>query len=138
MMKIFQSVLFILASIMLIGCSHSDNPERQKAFDEVMEIHDEVMPEISTINKLTRQIKSVLEKGENLEKADLMKTILTDLEAAEEGMMDWMHDLDVPGKDIPDAQAIQYLNSEKIKISKVSVDMKESIAAGKNILGIKK
>jgi len=138
MMKIFQSVLFILASIMLIGCSHSDNPERQKAFDEVMEIHDEVMPEISTINKLTRQIKGVLEKGENPEKADLMKTILTDLEAAEEGMMDWMHDLDVPGKDVPDAQAIQYLNSEKIKISKVSVDMKESIAAGKNILGIKK
>lgn len=137
MYKIIQGIL-LLACLSIISCKHSDNPERQKAFDEVMEIHDEVMPEISTINKLTRQLKGKIDMMANPDSIQIMKTALSDLEKSEEGMMDWMHELDVPGKKIEDAAAIVYLNKEKIKIRKVSVDMKKSIANGKLILGLKK
>ncbi len=133
-MKYYFLLLFF-GSICLISCGHSDNPERQKAFDAMMEVHDEVMPEISTINKLSRKLKKKIETTVNQDSVAMMKQTLTALEEAEEGMMDWMHELDVPGKKVEDADAIAYMKKETDKISIVSQKMKNSISAGKTILG---
>ncbi len=137
-MKILNSFfVLIFGVVLLVNCSHSDNPERQKAFDEMMEVHDEVMPEISTINKLSRQIKKKISATANQDSLIMMKATLTRLEEAEEGMMDWMHELDVPGKKVEDAKAIAYMQKEKDKISIVSQKMKKAIQSGKSLLGEK-
>ena len=127
--------LLLISTLVLVNCGHSDNPERQKAFDEMMEVHDEVMPEISTINALSRKLKEKIAASGNQDSLIMMKATLTRLEEAEEGMMDWMHKLDVPKKDIEDAKAIAYMKKEKEKISIVSTNMKKAIQSGKAILG---
>ena len=137
MKNLYYFFLFTLCSFILVNCGHSDNPERQKAFDEMMEVHDEVMPEISTINKLSRKIKKKIENTTNQDSMIMMKATLTRLEEAEEGMMDWMHELDVPGKKIEDVKAIEYMKKEKDKISIVSRKMKKAIESGKSLLGEK-
>ena len=131
----FYFLLLALSCLSFMHCGHSDNPERQKAFDEMMQVHDEVMPEISTINKLSRKLKKKIEMTQNQDSLIMMKATLTRLEEAEEGMMDWMHELNVPGKNIEDANAIDYMKKEKDKISIVSQKMKKSILSGKAILG---
>ena len=137
MKNLYYFFLMTVSFLILVNCGHSDNLERQKAFDEMMEIHDEVMPEISTINKLARQLKKKIGLTTNQDSVIMMKATLKRLEDAEEGMMDWMHELDVPGKKIEDAKAIEYMKKEKDKISIVSQKMKKSIESGKSLLGEK-
>ena len=126
--------LLLISTLVLVNCGHSDNPERQKAFDEMMEVHDEVMPEISTINALSRKLKEKIAASGNQDSLIMMKATLTRLEEAEEGMMDWMPKLDVPKKDIEDAKAIAYMKKEKEKISIVSNNMKKAIQSGNCLL----
>ena len=49
-------------------------------------------------------------------------------------MMDWMHQLDIPGSNVSDEEAIAYLKEEKLKISSVSSRMKTAIQSGKAIM----
>jgi len=100
-----------------------------------MAIHDEVMPEMGTIHKLEKGIKKKIANTASQDSLIMMKATLKRVSESGEGMMDWMHKLDVPGKKVPDAEAIAYLKSEKEKISMVSMKMKKAIASGKAILG---
>ncbi len=121
--------------LILVSCAHSDNPERNKAYDEMMSVHDEVMPEMGTIYKLEKKLKKKIETTTNPDSLAVMNKTLKKLSASGEGMMDWMHNLDVPGKKVPDAEAIVYLKSEKEKISKISTSMKESIESSQKLVG---
>jgi hypothetical protein len=132
---VFKALAFTFLLFGLYACVHSDNPERNKAYDDMMAIHDEVMPEMGTIHKLEKKLKAKIENTSNQDSIVILKATLKSLSASGEGMMDWMHNLDVPNKKVPDTDAIDYMNAEKEKISKVSVQMKESIAASKALLG---
>ena len=49
--------LLLLLTVMILSCKPDlSNPEVEKLYKEVMIIHDEVMPEISTIHKLKKKI----------------------------------------------------------------------------------
>jgi len=126
----------ILATIFIFGsCAHSDNPERNKAYDDMMAIHDEVMPEMGTIYKLEKGLKKKIMNTTNPDSLAIMNNTLKRLSESGEGMMDWMHKLDIPGKKVPDTDAIAYFKKETSKISAVSKQMKESISSSKALLG---
>jgi len=127
---VFSSLLFSLSS-----CSHSDNPERNKAYDEMMAIHDEVMPEMGTIHRLEKGLKKKIENTSSPDSLVMIKATLQRLSDSGDSMMDWMHNLDVPGKKVPDDEAIAYLKLERDKISTVSTRMKKSIESSKALLG---
>ena len=139
MLRNYRIVLGLLLTAIccMFSCKHSSNPERQAIYDQVMEIHDEVMPEMSTINKLERQLKKKLETMESQDSIIMVKGTVKRLGEAGEGMMDWMHQLKVPGSEVPDEEAIDYLKEEKIKISHVSSKMKTAIQSGKSIMAEK-
>ena len=136
MLRKFPAVvcLFMITICCMFSCKHSSNPERQAIYDQVMEIHDEVMPEMSTINKLERQLKRKLETMESQDSIIMVKGTVKRLGEAGESMMDWMHQLDIPGTNVPDEEAIAYLKQEKLKISSVSSRMKTAIQSGKAIM----
>ena len=136
MLRKFPAVLglFMITICCIFSCKHSSNPERQAIYDQVMEIHDEVMPEMSTINKLERQLKRKLETMESQDSIIMVKGTVKRLGEAGESMMDWMHQLDIPGSNVSDEEAIAYLKEEKLKISSVSSRMKTAIQSGKAIM----
>lgn len=96
--------------------------EIQKAYESVMHVHDEVMPEIATIQKLKRKIKKLEVKN------DTAMKLITQLERSDDGMMDWMADFKLNTKASKTDQ-LKYLLAEQSKIDRVSLDMKESIKA---------
>ena len=121
----------IISLFIILGCGPKhDNPEVKKLYDEVMEIHDEVMPKISDISKLRRKIK----KQENKPPSTL--TLIKQLEDADDGMMSWMSDFQVykSYKDSTKESKMRYLNIEKMKIKKVSDDMHTAITTAKQHL----
>lgn len=116
-----------------------ENDPNQALYDQVMDLHDEVMPKMDDIYKIKSQLQEkiantpemVKEKKESLE-----KMILT-LDSASNAMMDWMHQFQ-PLSDSADAEeARAYLESQMEKIRKVKEEMNAALEqareeAGKN------
>ncbi len=99
-------------------------------FAEVMEVHDAVMPKMSEMNRLRRDLKALPESTP--ETAAAIDSLLM----AEEGMWNWMRDFKTLDKfeGQPDATVLDYLNKEKVIISEVSRQMLSSIDRAQALL----
>lgn len=127
----FILIIFIVS---LIQCkSDQANPQVDKLYKEVMIVHDEVMPETTTIHNLKKSIKSLPEID------SFGYSLIKELDDADEEMMSWMSDFSHYRniKDSKDSVKIEYLKSEFVKISDVSKSMKSSIARAKKYLASK-
>lgn len=126
-----KSLFFLIPALFLLACGpkHKD-AEVQQLYDKVIEVHDEVMPKMSDINKLKRSIR----KLETDDPAAM--TLIKNLADADEGMMTWMADFQKYKtlKDSSKAAKLAYLNSEKVRIQKVSDMMNQSIADAQKYL----
>lgn len=113
--------------------------EQQKLWDELMAVHDEVMPKISTIHKLSRQLRNYQETTTNLSAAtnvSINETVKM-LDDADESMFSWMNNLRQlkPLQDTEKHEDIlTYLKAEQKKMDKVKTDMLNSIAKGKTLV----
>ena len=96
-------------------------------YDKVMAIHDNVMPEMTTIHALKRDLKAI-EKPET--KDIIIKNIIA-LDNADEAMMSWMADFKVPEDK---SQEAEYLKKEKEVIQSVGDQMYASIHQAQKLL----
>jgi len=134
-MNIFKSML--LLSCFLAACNSSgvDNDVKYKLdnlHQEVMDVHDAVMPELGTINKLRKQLKKQLKDDSNPNK-DKVQDLIYRLGEADDAMMTWMSEFKKPSyKD--EAAARTIYEQEKIKITAVDQKMKKAIVDAQNYL----
>lgn len=128
--KIF--IYSLLTFFTIISCAPADKPAEvetevtepkspiELAWDEVMVVHDEVMPKMSTLSRLKKQLRQ-----DSVKHAELIATITQ----AEDGMWDWMHQL-TPLKTIKtmsETEAKSTLDQEMASITEVKRLMLESI-----------
>ena len=125
----------ILLLVAMFSCQPSGESELKVLKDEVMAIHDEVMPQMGD---LRRTRKDLMLQADSLMASDSVRaTELNDLaskiEGANEGMMQWMraYEPDFAGSD---EEIKNYLEAQKLSIEKVRDEMKKSLADGKNAL----
>jgi len=122
--------LFIILLFVFQSCHQQVKNNEQKnnpLYDQVMAIHDSVMPEMSTIHSLKRDLKAI----ENADKKDLVYKRIKDLDEADEAMMSWMASFKVPD----DTSVVEsYLRGEKEKISGISNLMFQSINDARSLL----
>lgn len=128
--------LFFILSVCLstfYSCQKLE-PEVEKRYEEVMAIHDEVMPRMSDIHRLKKRLSKV----DTAQLTDMSPNILLDhslkLEKADNAMMDWMANFKKPKKDMPEDIAIAYLYEEKKAITAVRDLMLESIKEAEALL----
>jgi hypothetical protein len=106
--------------------------------EQVMAIHDSVMPEMSTISRLVGQLKPLAdstEAGQTYQKA------MVDLQEAHTAMMDWMkgfgdrfdHEEIMKGKELS-AEKQQWLKEEEVKVKQMAEQVKGSIARARALL----
>ena len=135
----FILFLFISTIFLNTGCNKF-NPEEQALWDQVMKLHDDSMLNHSVMMKNTTQIRKALKSGENIpgQLEIAIKPVLEKIDAADEAMMSWMHDLKGPiklsGKSHEEIMA--YLKGEKIKIEKIDKDILEQLTTSRNILNV--
>jgi len=119
------SVLFIL-SCNLNQKKGETEYVLKKLHSEVMDIHDEVMPKMSSINKLERELKSRLEDPE-VNKKDSIQQLIYQLDEADDAMMNWMSEFKTPDyEDFEAAEQVYIL--EKSKINAVKSKMNSTIS----------
>ena len=122
-----KNIIFLLIiGACFVGCREKSTLEK-----EVIAIHDEVMPKMGAIHLAKKKLRKVLSSStDSLQKSNVLQMI-ADLDDADEGMMTWMADWDVPSEE---PQKTKYLLQEKEKITKVKVDMLTSLQNANDFL----
>ena len=122
--------LFILTLAWSCGQKTQDN---QALYDEVMKVHDEVMPKMDDIYKLKQELKKQMADSSTLtieKKKTIEATILT-LDSASENMMVWMRNFNPLPDSLGEEKARAYLEEQQEKITKVKEEMLEAIDKAK-------
>lgn len=109
------------------------NPEVKALSDATGAIHDEAMKEMAEMNRIGRRLKEVMKTARmTKELSDRYVTVLTDMEKAEAGMMDWMTQYKEP-EGGPE-EALRYLQEQKQKIEQSKKDIHAALEAGNMLL----
>ncbi len=132
-------IVFLLVIVTACNQTAQQQQEEQKRWEEMMAIHDEVMPKMADINALSRQLKeklAVLDTTQTEAQQKLRQTIEA-LSAAEDGMMTWMAEIE-PLSTLRETkkheEIMTYLAEELKKVTKVKEDMLRSIELGQQAL----
>ena len=122
----------LLLTVLLIGCQQKGN---QELYDEVMKVHDEVMPKMNDIHKAKQQLKNEITNTPDITEARKteLETIIVKLDSASEGMMVWMREFNPPPDSKGVEQARDYLKNEKEKVEKVKKDITEALEKAKGV-----
>ncbi len=129
--------LLIISCVLMYSCKNKNvDPELQSLMDNVMAVHDEVMPKMGEIHKLKKQLKKELKNNleEVSEKRSKILQHMTALDDADEGMMNWMAEYKKLSKLEEDQDPMSYYQAEQVKIDKVRDDMLSSIENAKLFL----
>ena len=137
--------LIILLSLTLTACNQND--ERvEETEEEVLAIHDEVMPKLNDINALKKQLSAKITELDSLQQEGVSSTTLAEqrmkalelsqeLTTADSLMMDWMHQYrGDSAKALPAGDALVYFRIEKDKILDVQKRTNQSLEAAREFL----
>ena len=138
-MKNLFSILICTVLFLSFSCKEEKKaPEGSSQMEEVMAIHDEVMPKMGTIGKLVGELKP---KVDSTETGKQYEVAMKDLQAANTAMMDWMkefgdrfdHEEILEGKELS-AEKQQWLDEEEEKVKVVKEKINGSIARAEALL----
>ena|SRR5690554_5019049 len=124
--------LGLIVAVALNACGSSGNAN-ESLKDEIIAIHDEVMPEMGKLQSLQKEF---LEQAEQLEQEDSLsheediaqlRNMAAELEEAYDGMFVWMRQFDTEYGDMTEEEIAAYLQGQKEMVEKVNVDIKNAL-----------
>lgn len=110
--------------------SHIEHESPNQAlYNEVMKIHDEVMPKMNDIYKIKEELKKDIANAPDMveTKKKNMESAILKLDGASEAMMDWMRNFDPLPDSLGEDTARKYLEEQKLKVEKVKEDMLQAL-----------
>ncbi len=137
--------LAILTVYVLTACNQ-DGERVEETEDEVMAIHDEVMPKMQEIMNLKKQLSAKLLELDSLQQEGVSSTTLAEqkmkalelsgeLTTADSLMMEWMYQYrSDSAKALPAGDALVYFRLEKDKIIDVQKRTNQSLEAAREFL----
>jgi len=139
-MRIIQILVCVAMGIIFIACGNSAEQQQaqQESWDEMMAIHDEVMPKMSEISRIRRDLKGEMEAldATQTEQMAAIDSTMARLDRADIAMMNWMGDL----RQLPELrennsheEIMAYIEEETGKIAAVKMDMLNAIEEGKQM-----
>ncbi|WP_121667675.1 hypothetical protein [Mesonia aquimarina] len=94
-MNKYLIIALVFTSVTLLSCNNSEKSSEKKyesAMTHVLEVHDEVMPEMTKLNNLISKLQEKIDTSDTKEKAKLYQNAMNDLKGAHAFMMEWMRD----------------------------------------------
>jgi len=129
-----KKIICLIAVLAILGGCQQKSGDNQKLYEEVMAVHDAVMPKMDDIYKLKRQLKEQLSSNElGEDRRQTIEQAIKDLDAASEGMMDWMRNFNPLPDSIDQEKARDYLLAEKERIQQVKEEMLKSINTAQDL-----
>ena len=140
MMTRFFSVFATI--IILSGCvgtaseqdCTSDECLRKQAYDNVIKVHDEVMPKMSYISELKGQIEERMNATDDSLLIASWQELMVNLDVADDAMWVWMRQFNSDLEEVAVDEAMAYLKAEQQKIDEVARKINEAIATAEENL----
>jgi hypothetical protein len=138
-MSIKTASVILSLFILFISCkSEPKKDESPSQMEEVMAVHDEVMPKMGTISNLIADLKP---KVDSTEVGKEYLKAIRDLQGAHTSMMDWMRDFGerfdyeeiMNGKEL-NAEKQGWLQEEDVKVKELKEKINTSIANAERML----
>lgn len=109
--------------------STENNTGNQALYDQVMKVHNEVMPKMDDILKIKEVLKEKLNTQKELadEKKKEIEAVVSKLDSANQRMMNWMHEFKTQPDSLGEEKIREYLETEMERIKKVSDEMKDAL-----------
>ncbi len=110
------------------AASEEDSPN-EALYNQAMDVHDEVMPKMEGIYKLKKDLQEQIANTPDMvvERKQQLEAIISNLDSANNAMMDWMHKFNPLPDSVDQEKAREYLESEIERVKKVKELMLESI-----------
>jgi len=138
-------ILFVIGLLVMNACaktgeqdhSEHDTPTEespnQALYDQVMDVHNEVMPRMDDLMKLKRELQDKIANTPDMvaEKKAQMEKMISNLDSASTAMMNWMHEFNPLPDSTDQEKAREYLESEMERIRKVKSLVTETIDKAK-------
>ena len=88
-------------------------------YNQVMDIHDEVMPKTEELYNISKKLKAALKESSSEEEAELMQRKIDYLDSVNSMMMDWMHGFKTLPDTTSEENAQAYYEDQLEKVKKV-------------------
>ncbi|GAB2483795.1 hypothetical protein [Algoriphagus taiwanensis] len=125
------SIVFLLFGLTFLfqSCGNKQVEANKKLREEVIAVHDEVMPKMGQLKSLEKTALQMVEElsvspEPNQEKIDALKTLAAELDQAYEGMFVWMRQYEVEDGEKTPEEVKAYLEDQMVKVTKVNEDIK--------------
>lgn len=123
----------------MAGCESNSKDQNQELKQEVIDIHDEVMPLMGDLKSLKKKIdeKNILisqSDPENIDKIKKLESLSNDLDSAFNGMFVWMRQFQSSYDELSKDEVQTYLLEQKQKVEKVNRDIKKALTEAKKEL----
>ncbi|MHA8065879.1 hypothetical protein V7S76_04255 [Aquirufa sp. ROCK2-A2] len=129
-----KNILFILLSIILVGsnaCQEAEQKAKEALNEQVMSLHDKLMPQTEEIIQLKSQLDS-LSTGKD---STHVKNLITSLSKAENEMMNWMHHFSIDSLDKMEVKnQVLYLKSQFNQLKNVENITDSTLNAAKKYI----
>lgn len=128
----------IICLFVFVACKEEEKEKSPTQMEQVMAIHDEVMPKMGKLGKLVGQLKPMADSlGTDSPQAKAMR----DLQDANKSMMDWMQGFGdrfepeeiMEGRELSEEKKL-WLNEEEEKMKEVKEKINSSIANAEALL----
>ncbi|SHI37573.1 hypothetical protein [Pseudozobellia thermophila] len=131
--------LFLFAAIAFLCLSSCNEQKEPTQMQNVMAIHDEVMPQMGKLGDLVGELNA--KENDSTELGKKYMKAKKDLQAAHKSMMDWMQNFGnrfdpdeiLNGKELSE-QKQQWLDEEEEKVKELKREITESIANAEALL----
>ena len=139
MFKHLHQLSLILILLFSLSCKQEKKAEEGPTqMEEVMMVHDEVMPKMGTLSKLVAELKA---KVDTTSTGMEYETAMKDLQNSNKLMMDWMmgfgdrfdSDEILNGKELT-AQKLEWLDEEQKKVNALKEQINSSIERAEKLL----
>lgn len=127
-----------LITLLFFSCKDNEKNEASTQMQQVMSVHDEVMPKMSTISKLISQVDAKIQAGDS---AETYIKASQDLKEAHKAMFDWMKGFSdrFDREEIMEGKALstekqKFLDEEEAKVNALRDQINSSIANAEALL----
>ena len=135
--SVFARIGLCSALLFSVACNSDDKAAESKINQEIMVVHDDVMPKMGEINRLKRQLNTYKDNvpDDNAELKDSLINAILMLAKMEDNMNDWMGNYKYPNPDAPHADMMKYLTGQRDTVKQLGNDIYMTLAIGKGLLG---
>ena len=132
----FLKTTFTFLVLLTLGCKSEIKQEEKQVYEDMMDIHNKVMPKMGEVNTIKRDLMtynhSLDEK--NLALKDSVLNTIMQLSASEDRMSDWMDAISDRTKKVEQSKMLQFLKNEKDSISSIENEVMLNLATAHEIL----